>query len=191
MTELRLRPVASFLRLLLLLLLMTVLCSPAAATHGWQNQKPTPLDPDKTAGDEANRPFSVVEEEMKAKRAIKVAEKEYQENLDRARDLSTLGAAIVASFKEKNRLDQEDLKKLDKLEKLTKGVRRAAGGSEDDTEMENPPANITAAVERLGELSHSLKLKVEKTPKHVISAGVIDDANVLLELVRIVRTLPS
>jgi hypothetical protein len=57
--------------------------------------------------------------------------------------------------------------------------------------MENPPANITAAVEMLGELSHSLKLKVEKTPKHVISAGVIDDANVLLELVRIVRTLPS
>jgi len=35
----------------------------------------------------------------------------------------------------------------------------------------------------------SLKKNVEKTPKHVISTTVIDEANVLLELTRIVRTL--
>jgi len=127
----------------------------------------------------------------KAKRAIRFAEKEYQENLDRARDLSTLGAAIVASFEEKNSLDQEDIKKLDKVEKLAKGIRRAAGGSEDDSEMEKPPTDMNAAVKMLGDLSHSLKEKVEKTPKHVISAAVIDEANVLLELIRIVRILPS
>jgi len=46
-------------------------------------------------------------------------------------------------------------------------------------------------MEMLSDLSHSLKEKVEKTPKHVISAVVIDEANVLLELIRIIHTLPT
>jgi hypothetical protein len=180
-----------FARALIVLGLVVIVFSAAAAQQNAPSQKPISIDADKSGGDEMNRPFTAIEEEMKAKRAIKFAEKEYQENLGRARDLSTLGAAIVTSFKQKNSIDQEALKKLDKVEKLTKGIRRAAGGSEDDVEMEKPPADIGAAVEMLGDLSHSLKMKVENTPKHVISAAVIDEANVLLELVRIVRRFPS
>ena len=165
---------------------------PASALPVPQDRKPAvPLETDPVTGRNDNRPFTEMEEEMKAKRAIKYAEKEYQENLDRARDLSVLGAAIVTSYKEKQALNQEDIKKLEKVEKLAKGIRRAAGGSEDDTEMEKPPTNLSAAIKMLGDLSHSLKEKVEKTPKHVISAAVIDEANVLLELIRIVRNLPS
>ena len=129
--------------------------------------------------------------EMLAKRAIKEEEKQYQENLERARDLSDLGTTIASSYKQKNRLDGSDLKKLEKVEKLVKGIRHAAGGSEDDVEMEKPPTDMTSAIEMLHTLSQSLKTNVEKTPKHVISAAVIDKANVLLELIRIVRTLPS
>ena len=151
-------------------------------------QKPTPDDPMK--GDE-KEPLTVVEEEMRAKRVIKEADREYQENLGRARDLSSLGAAIVTSFKQKNALDQEDIKKLEKVEKLAKGIRRAAGGSEDKVDMEKPPKDLASAIEMLSDLSQSLKAKVEKTPKHVISATVIDEANVLLELIRIVRSLPT
>lgn len=163
----------------------------AGAQDSARNQRPVQIEPDKRPADDPSGRFNAIEEELKAKRAIKFAEKEYQENLERARDLSSLGAAIVNSFKQKKALDQEDVKKLDKVEKLAKGIRRAAGGSEDDTEMESPPSDIAAAVEMLDDLSRSLKLKVEKTPKHVISASVIDEANVLLELIRIVRTLRS
>ena len=141
--------------------------------------------------DDKEEPLTVVEEEMRAKRAIKEADREYQENLDRARDLSSLGVAIVTSFKQKNGLDGDDIKKLDKVEKLAKGIRRAAGGSEDKVEMEQPPKDLTSAMEMLSDLSQSLKEKVEKTPKHVISACVIDEANVLLEVIRILRTLPA
>jgi len=152
-------------------------------------QKHASDDPMKAEDDK--EPLTVVEEEMKAKRAIKEAEREYQENLGRARDLSSLGVALVTSFKQKNALDHDDIKKLDKVEKLAKAIRRAAGGSEDKVEMEKPPRDLTSAMEMLSDVSQSLKEKVEKTPKHVISATVIDEANVLLELIRIVRTLPS
>jgi hypothetical protein len=135
-------------------------------------------------------PLHTMEAEMLATRAIKEEEKQYRENLERARDLCTLGTTIVTSFKKKNWLDEGDLKKLEKVEKLAKGIRRAAGGSENEVQMEKPPRDIASAMEMLETLSQSLKANVEKTPKHVISAAVIDKANVLLELIRILRTLP-
>jgi hypothetical protein len=136
-------------------------------------------------------PLATMEAEMMAKRAIEYEEKQYQENLERARDLCALGTTIVSSFKKKNWLDEADLKKLEKVEKLAKGIRRAAGGSENEVEIEKPPRDIASAIDMLETLSRSLKANVEKTPKHVISAAVIDKANVLLELIRILRTLPS
>ena len=151
--------------------------------------KPVSMDDDKSGSSAPS--FNTIEEEMKAKRAIQYEEKEYQENLTRARDLCALGTAVVTAFKQKNTLDSEDLKKLEKVEKLAKGIRNAAGGSGDDTDMENPPKDMSTAMQMLGDLSESLKAKVEKTPKHVISAAVIDEANVLLELIRILRTLPA
>jgi hypothetical protein len=172
------------------LAIICLLTSAASAQDG-KRQKPLSLDPDQSSADDPARGMTTLEEEMRAKRAIKAAEKEYQDNLDRARDLSVLGASIVTSFKEKSALNREDFKKLEKVEKLAKGIRSAAGGSEDDFELEKPPKDLPSAVDMLGDLSKSLKDKVEKTPKHVISAAVIDEANVLLQVIRIVRTLPS
>ena len=172
-----------------LALLATIATSGRARQNGQEQKSTLSVDQDKTR-DDASRPFTELEDEMRAKRAIKFADKEYQENLERARDLSLLSTSIVSSFKQKNELDQENLKKLEKVEKLAKSIRHAAGGSEDDVEIEKPPADLASAVDMLADLSKSLKEKVEKTPKHVISASVIDEANVLLELIRIVRTLP-
>src|SRR6266480_3120489 len=174
--------------LCVLIMLLAFLAS--AHAQYTPTQKTIALDGDKNSTEDPPKEFTTMEEEMRAKRAIKFAEKEYQDNLERARDLSTLGASIVASFKQKNQLDREDIRKLEKVEKLAKGIRSAAGGSEDEVEIEKPPKDLPSAVYMLGDLSKSLKEKVEKTPKHVISATVIDEANVLLELIRIVRTLP-
>jgi nitric oxide reductase activation protein len=171
--------------LVVICLLALPLTSSSAQTLG-ETIKSAADDPAK-----AEDPHSIVEAEMRAKRAIKEADREHQENLERARDLSSLGVAIVTSFKEKSGLDPEAIKKLDKVEKLAKGIRRAAGGSDDKVEMEKPPKDLASAMEMLSDVSQSLKEKVEKTPKHVISATVIDEANVLLELIRIVRTMPS
>ncbi len=154
-----------------------------------QSMTPSSINAEKGSADEKT-PFASIEEEMRAKSAIKFGDKAYQENLERARELSFIGAAISTSFKQKNSLDREDLKKLEKAEKLAKGIRNAAGGSEDEVQMEKPPKDLASALTMFAELTGSLKSKVEKTPKHVVSAAVIDEANVLLELIRMVRSLP-
>jgi hypothetical protein len=157
-----------------------------------QTTKPatTLLELDKKPPEE-DSPFNSLDEEMRSKRAVKFAQKEYQDNLDRARNLSFLGTTINASFREKHSLSDEDLKKLEKAEKLTKGIRNAAGGSEDEVKIDKPPKDLASALNMLEELTGSLNRKVEKTPKHVVSASVIDEANVLLELIRMVRTFSS
>ena len=53
--------------------------------------------------------------------------------------------------------------------------------------LEEKPANLADAVESVEKVSSSLGEKVLKTPRQVVSATIIEEANVLLELIRIVR----
>jgi len=188
------RPHFTFRKTLLQICLLVSLVGASVVAASAQQvekiEKP-PISIEVDRNDDHDRPHSDIEEEMKAKRAIRYAEKEYQENVERARDLSSLGAAIVNSYKLRNGLNGVDLKKLEKVEKLAKSIRNAAGGSGDDGPMEKPPKDLGEAMEMLACLSSSLKEKVEKTPRQVISAAVIDEANVLLEVIKIVRTLPA
>jgi hypothetical protein len=157
-----------------------------------QAARPTP-DPNashlRTSRSEEPDPMTSIEEEMQAKRAIRYAEKEYRENVERAHELADLGSQLCESFKRNKSLDREDLKKLDRLEKLTKAIRNAAGGSDSEEEIDKVPADFAATLKKMFELVESLADRVEKTPRHVISASVIDKANVLLELIRMAREL--
>ncbi len=190
MTQSRTKLVATLARavaLISLLICFSVL-SVAQTSQGQQQTPgivPADKDKDKPVGDTP----AAIEEDMRARRALKLAEKEYQQNLGRARDLSVIGEAVNATYKQKTQLGPEEFKKLEKAEKLAKSIRSAAGGSEDDSGIEQPPKDLTGALCMFAELTAALKSNVEKTPKHVISATVIDQANVILELTRIVRTL--
>lgn len=190
MPESRIKLAANFARAAAIFNLVIFSCALSSAQTA---QRATPITSINQGDKEKDKyegttPASI-EEEMRAKRAIKVAEREYQKNVDRARDLSVLGEAVKSSFKQKSYLGRDDIQKLEKAEKLAKAIRNAAGGSEDDNEMEQPPKDLACALDMFAEVATSLKKNVEKTPKHVISTTVIDEANVLLELTRIVRAL--
>lgn len=168
---------------------IAALCVAPASVWAQQNKPATePREPSLIRRDDPD-PMSTIEEEMRAKRAIRYAEKEYQENIERAHELSDLGSQLSASFKQNEHLTRDDLKKLDRIEKLTKSIRNAAGGSDDDKQSDKHPADLAASVKEMFEVVGSLARRVEKTPRHVISAAVIDEANALLELVRTVREL--
>ena len=132
-------------------------------------------------------PTTSIEEEMRAKRAIKYAEKEYRANIDRAHELADLGSQLGECFKKNQQLDQESFKKLDRLEKLTRAIRNAAGGSDSEKDSDKHSMDLSVNVKKMLGVVESLADRVEKTPRHVISAAVIDEANVLLELIRLVR----
>src|SRR5215216_2390157 len=133
-------------------------------------------------------PLTTFEEEMRAKRAIKMAEKDHQENLKRAKEIAQLGKELQASIKDKSSaLDRDSMKKVERLEKLTKKIRNESGGEDEDVTIDNQPADLCAAMTQIAEASESLSKNVQDTPRQVVSASVIGQANVLLELIKMVR----
>lgn len=126
---------------------------------------------------------------MLARRELKFAEKERRENLERAREAAQLATEIQNSFLKNQTLSRTEVKKIERLEKLTRRIREAAGGSDGDVTIENPPRQLDSALQRIAELSEAMRMGVEKTPRQVISALVIERTNELLEIIRFARAM--
>jgi Mg/Co/Ni transporter MgtE len=131
--------------------------------------------------------FGSHEGEMRARLILKEEKKRYDEHLERAREAAQLAAQLSETYKTKQAFDSEDFKKLERLEKLTKRIRNEAGGSETDPDVKSIPPDTAAAVKRVSEMAEDLRKLVEKTPRHVISAAVIDQANTLIGVIQYVR----
>ncbi len=148
---------------------------------------PRPVDGTARGSGQDTAPLTTFEEEMRAKHAIKLAEKEHKENLDRAREIAQLGKELQESLRGKTTLDRNSIKKIERLEKLTKKIRGEAGGEEEEVDIIDRPADISAAATKIAETSEALSKNVQNTPRQVVSASVIGEANVLLELIRMLR----
>jgi hypothetical protein len=174
----------------ILLLALIVIC--VVASQAQTTQTGTPIDSmtaDKSSPNSRPSTVGTPEEEMMARRAIKFAEKERQENLDRAREAEKLGAELHDSFLKNKTLSREDFKKLDRLEKVTRKIRSEAGGSDDDEELKDVPLKLDTALARIAEVSEAVHKGVEKTPRQVVSTEVIERTNELLEIIKHLRTM--
>ena len=164
----------------------------AALSFGAQAQSkpPKPEDPFPTPEPQRRpRPLGSPEEEMLRAAEIRHEEESHKEMVERADEAAQLGDDILTSFKRNNSLTREDLKKLERLEKLARKIRGGAGGSDDDKQLRDPPGKIEGAVSRLAELTCDLKKSVLKTSRLVISAGVIERSNEMIELIRHIRSI--
>jgi archaellum component FlaC len=158
------------------------------AARAQTTQKPSPSDPPMPSDKkESDVNFGSPESEMRAKLLLKEEKKQYDENVGRAREASELGSQVKESFEKKKVLNSEDGKRLERLEKLARKIRNEAGGSESNPDLKDIPSEIEEAVKRMHETAEELYKLVEKTPRHVISASVIDEANKLIGLVQLVR----
>ena len=164
----------------------------SASAYGQLKPVPTPPPPEPTSGpskpDSSSTDFGSPESEMRAKLAVKEAKKQYDENVARAREAADLATQLAGAYEAKQAFSSADTKKLERLEKLTKRIRNEAGGSETDPDIKEIPSAMNAAVKRVAELADELRKLVEGTPRHVISASVIDEANKLLGVIQHVRS---
>lgn len=148
---------------------------------------PPPIEvPGRDPGQEG-RPLTTIEEEMRWKRALKMAEKDHRENLERAREIAQIGKELKQSLTTQSSIDRETLKKVERLEKLTKKIRGEAGGEDEEVEIANRPPDVSATISQIADASETLSKDVQNTPRQVVSASVINNANVLLELIKIFR----
>ena len=170
----------------LTILICGLLLLPAFASAQTRPPAPSDLDPSATRGERA---ITEMEAEIKAKQAIKYAEKGHQENIDRAKEIAQLGKELKSAAANTPILDRESQKKIDRLEKLTRKIRGEAGGDDQEIEIANRPADVPSTISRIADAADTLSKDVQNTPRQVVSTCVIENANVLLELIKIMRTL--
>jgi hypothetical protein len=182
----------SFATYTLATLIATVLCAGAAFSQTQPPpQRPSPTPPphpvDGTFKNPDDTPLTTFEEEIRAKREIKIAEKDHEENLNRAREIGQIGKELKDGFKDQSTLDHDCFKKIERLEKLTKKVRSEAGGEDEEMTITPRPTDLPSAIKQIAEASETLSKDVQNTPRRVVSTTVIGNANVLLELIKIAR----
>jgi vacuolar-type H+-ATPase subunit I/STV1 len=180
------------LRTLFLLALVTGFSVVAQAQKAERIPPPQPSKDGGNVDASTNRPDSKIsvgspEAEMLARAELKAAEKDYRENLERAREVAQLSTEIRDAYQLNKALGRIEEKKLERLEKLTRKIRSEAGGSDGEAVLEGVPAQLEPALTRLTEISDKMRKGVEKTPRQVVSAAVIERANELLEIIRYVR----
>jgi predicted transcriptional regulator len=169
---------------------LLLLASPLAYSQSKPAPTPPPPEPpsvDTNKSDTSSPPFGSPESEMRARSMLKAEKKQYDENVARAREVSQLATELGDAYQGKKMFGSEDVKKLERLEKLTKKIRNEAGGSDTNPDVKDIPEGLAAAIKRVAELADELRALVEKTPRHVISASVIDQANKLLGLIQHVK----
>lgn len=160
----------------------------AGSAAGQKRTTPSVVPQDPGRSDKPDTPdFGSHENEMRAKLVLKEEKKRYDEHLGRAREVSHLASQLSETYQARQSFDAEDGKRLERLEKLTKRIRNEAGGSETDADVKDIPTETLAALKRMAEMAEDLRKLVEKTPRHVISAGVIVQANKLIGVIQYVR----
>ncbi len=150
---------------------------------------PAPSSPPSTNNkdDENDVDFGSRETDARTRLILKAERKEYEEHVARAKEASDLATELKTSYADASVFNAADLKKLERLEKLTKRIRNEVGGSEMDADPKDLPNTVGDGVNLLADLAKELYGEVEKTPRRVVSACLIEQANKLLAVVQFVR----
>jgi len=167
-----------------LLLFVCVFAHAQSGSSRPASQSPDPAPPAEK-GDHPD--FGDPVNEIKTKLLIREDKKLYEENIARAKEADEIASQLCESYEAQKTFTSEDQKKLERLEKLTKRIRNEAGGSDTSADDSDPPKALAAAVKTVADLADELRKQVEKTPRHVVSAAVINQANKLIGLIQYLR----
>ena len=143
---------------------------------------PNPMDRRDDGIDFGNR-----ETDVRTRLILRKEKKEYEEHVERAQEARDLAAELRKTYETARSFNAADYKKLERLEKLTRRVRNELGGSQTDADPNELPRTQDDAVTLLADMAKELCDEVEKTPRRVVSASLIDQANKLIALIQYLR----
>ncbi len=178
----RIAPLVSAFAVSILLLFLSGAALAQPRNPNTANPQPTPEDKHSPSVD-----FSSRVEEMRRILILREEKKAYEANVARAKEAQQLAADLKTTYEAKDGFTAEDQKKLERLEKLTKRIRNEAGGTDSDDDQEDLPSTLKSAVSSLADMAEGLCKEVKNTPRKVLSANIIGQANKLIGVIRFVR----
>lgn len=131
--------------------------------------------------------FGNRESDARTRMILKKEKKDYEEHVERAKEARELAEELLKTYEIAHSFNAADHKKLERLEKLTRRIRNEVGGSQTDADPKELPRTLGEAVPLLADLAKELCDEVERTPRRVVSAAIINQANKLIALIQYVR----
>ncbi len=117
---------------------------------------------------------------------IKREESEHKKLLEKGAQIK-VDAENLAKETAGSRLPRVTEKKLREIEKSARQIRSEFGGAGDDNALDSPPNNLNDALKQLNDASEQLNKHLGKTSRRVVSVTVIEIANEITQLVKILR----
>jgi hypothetical protein len=159
----------------------------SAAVFAQTRPLPPPATPRPSPEDKENIEFSTRADEARTRLILKEEKKNYEEHVGRAKEARQIASDLKVAFETRSVFSTEEQKKWERLEKLIRRIRNEAGGSDGQADPRDIPASIEAAVKTVAEMTNELCKEVEKTPRRIVSASIIDQANQLIGVIQFVR----
>ena len=170
-----------------ILLFIAAMASAAGFAQARPSSSPSNMQQPADDKHEPDVDFGARETDARTRLIIKAEKKAYEEHVERAKEAKQIAAELKLAYDAKQALSSNDQKKLERLEKLTRRIRNEVGGSDNDVDPKELPKSMGEAVETMVKMTEELCDQVEKTPRHVISATIIDQANKLIGVIQFVR----
>jgi hypothetical protein len=117
---------------------------------------------------------------------IKREEDEHKKILDKGAQIGR-DAESLAKDAVNGRLPRAGEKKLREIEKAARQIRSEFGGADDAAPLDPMPASLDDALKRLDDASERLNKHLSKTSRRVISVSVVEVANEVTQLVKVLR----
>lgn len=126
--------------------------------------------------------------ESLAKQRIEREKKDYKEMLDRSEEALKLSEQLEKSYAQHNQFSSEDVKKLERLEKVVKKIRSEMGGGDDGAEEDiEKPSSIANALSSMKEGASKLVEELKKTSRYSVSVIAVQSSNALINVVQFLR----
>jgi hypothetical protein len=117
---------------------------------------------------------------------IKREESEHQKILDKGAQIK-VDAEDLTKEAANGRIPRAGEKKLREIEKAARQIRSEFGGAGEDDPLDPKPSSLEEALKRLDDASERLNTNLSKTSRRVISVTVVEVANEIAQLVKVLR----
>ncbi|HVF48121.1 MAG TPA: hypothetical protein VNA17_11185 [Pyrinomonadaceae bacterium] len=143
-----------------------------------------------SSGEDRNRPRSFSETLEKLR--IEKEKKEFNQMVARGEEALKISTELEDTFIRTGRLSEQELEKVETVEKLVKKIRGELGGDDDeevreDGGREQKRLSAGDAIRSLRATSADLFEQLKKTTRFTISAAAIQTSNAVLRIARFLR----
>ena len=176
------------IRLALLVFLAAVSLAGASVSYAQSADNRGSVIPKTGSDDDDDHPKSFKETLVKLR--IDKEKKEYEEMLERGEEALKLSEQLERAYDQSGRLNNDELNKLNTVEKLVKKIRNELGGdddADDEKAVIEPPLSQEVAVKNFRTTTLKLLEELKKTTRFTVSAAAIQASNAVLKLARFLK----